>query len=456
MNTSKKRSGSQAAFPTMSKKPQDEYGDDLSEEDLVGLLDDTPEEDFRDIESFQQPSRPPARMHDPAANMPRKSIEGSSATVPAAQWQPVQLSNGRWECNHKCKDKQNCKHPCCTDGLDRPPKPPKDPNAKGKNDAGGAVAKGVAKLQKGQTTLDPPRATQRYSQPSMVDNVDFMDLTEGKFKPPKSPKAPEFKRLGKLHSATQKGPASNVSTLIRKASAQPTRTSSHLSFMPQHMQLQEPQDESTDYGPDISDFELPDAPVESAEDRFQQDAALVADLTGSKPVERPTLPLTSTSNGYGETDSLTEEAMVGLADSQSLQYRAKFEKPKDVHEDASSTLKESAISSDMPSTKATKSTGLIAPFFEASSDSVDFIKPVVKRRPLNETNINMPTAKKPRRLEEEVLETLDQAEHQRVKLAEEKVQSQAQAAEVEDKSSGPPSEVDPMILQMFGAYVDFV
>ncbi|RAL09680.1 putative DEAD/DEAH box DNA helicase (Mer3) [Aspergillus homomorphus CBS 101889] len=32
------------------------------------------------------------------------------------------MENGRWACNHRCKDKTICKHFCCRDGLDKPPK----------------------------------------------------------------------------------------------------------------------------------------------------------------------------------------------------------------------------------------------------------------------------------------------------------------------------------------------
>ncbi|KAL9044262.1 MAG: hypothetical protein Q9214_002586, partial [Letrouitia sp. 1 TL-2023] len=39
----------------------------------------------------------------------------------------IQLANGNWACNHKCKDKLGCKHLCCHEGVDRPPKPPKQP-----------------------------------------------------------------------------------------------------------------------------------------------------------------------------------------------------------------------------------------------------------------------------------------------------------------------------------------
>ncbi|KAJ5088803.1 hypothetical protein N7456_012419 [Penicillium angulare] len=35
---------------------------------------------------------------------------------------PVQLDNGNWACNHRCKDKTCCKHMCCRTGLEKPPK----------------------------------------------------------------------------------------------------------------------------------------------------------------------------------------------------------------------------------------------------------------------------------------------------------------------------------------------
>ncbi|PYI11603.1 DEAD/DEAH box DNA helicase [Aspergillus sclerotiicarbonarius CBS 121057] len=36
--------------------------------------------------------------------------------------EPTRLENGRWACNHRCKDKTMCKHLCCRDGLEKPPK----------------------------------------------------------------------------------------------------------------------------------------------------------------------------------------------------------------------------------------------------------------------------------------------------------------------------------------------
>ncbi|KAJ5679817.1 Nucleotide-sugar transporter [Penicillium macrosclerotiorum] len=43
--------------------------------------------------------------------------------------EPLQLPNGNWACNHKCKDKTSCKHFCCRDGLEKPPKTSKQKSA---------------------------------------------------------------------------------------------------------------------------------------------------------------------------------------------------------------------------------------------------------------------------------------------------------------------------------------
>jgi len=39
--------------------------------------------------------------------------------------EPRRLPNGNWECGHKCKDREKCKHPCCKEGTETKPKPKK-------------------------------------------------------------------------------------------------------------------------------------------------------------------------------------------------------------------------------------------------------------------------------------------------------------------------------------------
>ncbi|KAF1812246.1 P-loop containing nucleoside triphosphate hydrolase protein, partial [Eremomyces bilateralis CBS 781.70] len=36
--------------------------------------------------------------------------------------EPKKLPSGKWECNHPCKDKAKCRHLCCKEGVDKPPK----------------------------------------------------------------------------------------------------------------------------------------------------------------------------------------------------------------------------------------------------------------------------------------------------------------------------------------------
>ena len=54
-----------------------------------------------------------------------KPVQSTKGATNAETWNPVQLENGKWACNHKCKDKSVCKHLCCREGVDRAPRAPK-------------------------------------------------------------------------------------------------------------------------------------------------------------------------------------------------------------------------------------------------------------------------------------------------------------------------------------------
>jgi hypothetical protein len=58
--------------------------------------------------------------------MPKKKQRMSSThDEETTAHEPRQLVNGKWACNHNCKDKSSCKHLCCREGLDKKPKPSK-------------------------------------------------------------------------------------------------------------------------------------------------------------------------------------------------------------------------------------------------------------------------------------------------------------------------------------------
>lgn len=74
--------------------------------------------EYVDIDSYKSIDDPEERHWPNQADNSKRSID-------AKGWQPTKLSNGKWSCNHKCKNKISCKHLCCHEGLDQPPKRPK-------------------------------------------------------------------------------------------------------------------------------------------------------------------------------------------------------------------------------------------------------------------------------------------------------------------------------------------
>ncbi|PKY00800.1 P-loop containing nucleoside triphosphate hydrolase protein, partial [Aspergillus campestris IBT 28561] len=84
------------------------------------------EDSAPDPPECQPPKKGRKENHKPENSDEKKDVEG-----------PTRLENGRWACNHRCKDKTTCKHFCCRDGLDKPPKggkrntPDVDPRSSG-------------------------------------------------------------------------------------------------------------------------------------------------------------------------------------------------------------------------------------------------------------------------------------------------------------------------------------
>lgn len=57
-----------------------------------------------------------------ALNSRNTKPTGSTTNLDDQPYEPVRLPNGKWECKHKCADKTSCKHLCCHEGMDNPPK----------------------------------------------------------------------------------------------------------------------------------------------------------------------------------------------------------------------------------------------------------------------------------------------------------------------------------------------
>ena len=141
------------------------------------------------------------------------TAENSYPIDTADLWEPQRLRNGKWACNHPCKDKNACKHLCCREGLDKPPKAPK---RKVHNDADSALKpkqgnnkRGLLGQNQTQLSLLTARKGIKNNPPAGPDPfVPQIDLKrDPAIRKPRSMarQPPQLKRLEKLHSATQNG-----------------------------------------------------------------------------------------------------------------------------------------------------------------------------------------------------------------------------------------------------------
>lgn len=484
MNTSKRRSTTPSTAQHDRSPNADEFGDDvLEEDDLLTALYGTGGTEFQHIDTFDatKESRSYAKPTSATTSAAQKAERQASESQ--EEWHPTQLRNGRWECNHKCKDKQGCKHLCCKDGLDKPPKAPKAAIGNiAKEDASLSATQSKSKLQKGQTTLNLDQPAKSRPLPSMDEDMELMDLTsEIKVIRAAAPRFDKPKREEKLHSVTQNKVAPDLSCFMHQSRLSPVVQGGapSLSFLLNHVHAQEEQ--STDHREDMSEIDLPDDSLQPA-NRFEQDAAMVAELTRNEAPVLRTAHRTSTTYSYGDSDSLLDEAMIGLADSQALQMR---QRPLDIavvnesHETAygstemegvetsetlpliSPTARHRAGPSDSaalirqpPSTKGSSrvsATGTVAPFFGSSGDtphfSFDRSRSQKRKRsaPDAASEIAEPLTKQQLRFDYDT-----PAKSMAVEKDESKAEASAEA------SSTPPLEIDPLIMQMFGSYVDFV
>lgn len=113
-----KNTNIQRKEPTKRNFSDDEFGDELEDEDLLAATivvekpaTDYGSDEFPDVDDF-----------DPTPKASVATTTTTTVTTSAA----VQMANGKYACNHPCRDGnllktgQPCKHKCCHDGLDKP------------------------------------------------------------------------------------------------------------------------------------------------------------------------------------------------------------------------------------------------------------------------------------------------------------------------------------------------
>ncbi|GFF96560.1 ATP-dependent DNA helicase MER3 [Aspergillus lentulus] len=82
----------------------------------------------------------------------RKSVNPTTET----EKEPPRLDNGRYACNHRCKDKSTCKHLCCREGLEKPHKVARKQSANGNQAKSGlnqlTLSASIPRIKAGRTS----------------------------------------------------------------------------------------------------------------------------------------------------------------------------------------------------------------------------------------------------------------------------------------------------------------
>ncbi|PQE33552.1 hypothetical protein CJF32_00003432 [Rutstroemia sp. NJR-2017a WRK4] len=200
---------------------RDEFGDDIDEDAMLSAVKiveeiDHIEDDFVDIDNV-----------DTSKSTNRKTAEE------VVYSEPVRMHNGKWACNHHCRDGhplkngQLCKHKCCREGLDKPRKVPRKKSSLSAADEQSEKGKvcGTEKLPpchankeyrdtKGskvafQSAKQAPSNYKYKSQsrsPTMAssEEVEIIDLSKTLPPVPYSEVAPrEYQKLHNLHTSIQ-------------------------------------------------------------------------------------------------------------------------------------------------------------------------------------------------------------------------------------------------------------
>ncbi|PBP27947.1 meiotic helicase [Diplocarpon rosae] len=180
----------------------DEFGsDEVDDYEMLAAVDgidkaksDDYADEFIDIEEAELIAK--AAEEKPKNSNVSKEPEKAEITREPQILEPFQMANGKWTCNHVCrnsqllKNGQPCKHLCCREGLDKPRKIKR----KGvmTNTTGGELEK-TSKL----------RLASNYDS-SDLDNVETIDLANVLSPVSYSGSAPrEYRKLHKLHASVQ-------------------------------------------------------------------------------------------------------------------------------------------------------------------------------------------------------------------------------------------------------------
>jgi ATP-dependent DNA helicase HFM1/MER3 len=321
------RRRTESASGSHKSSKNDDFDDDkIDDDDLVqASFGDLA---FDHIENFANPTDALTQKNT-AKNASKKTAAKAkerSKSLDEDEYEPQQLPNGKWACNHKCKDKSACKHMCCRDGVDKPPKKPAKRSAPAEEAGSKATSKkDQTNGRKTQTKLQLTASKRRSSA-----DIEMLDLTqqEKKRKTEYAKSGPkDFRNLHQLHRTIQKkDPPSSISSVMHKKPpyCYAAGGEHNLSFLDNDARIEELGSSSSDYG-DLHIEEMYSYPEEPTRIRGEDETGHRQQKANSGLRDAPvddSLPRSHkdhTDAFDDDDDSLLREAMIGLADSQDMQ-----------------------------------------------------------------------------------------------------------------------------------------
>ena len=309
----------------------DDFGDDgINDDELAQASFD--HLDFDHVDNYVDPASTVTRQHG-IKSKSHKDVRKGNGCVDARKvdtaigdevHEPVQLANGKWACNHKCKNKDSCRHLCCKEGTEKPPKT-KTTRVKStpssENPVPQSTGRPTPKGRSTQTKLQLNKLNRAVS--ACVEEIDLTQQ-EQKRRKTKHDISNELHKLHKLHENIQRNetPSSLHSIAHKKPKHCYSQGASHnFSLEDQPInELSHPlndDDDDDDDEPQYDELQPRCLPQQSV----LHDCALPCAADGSRyqgDVPRP-YSASKVSDAFGDDDSLLGEAMIGLVDSQSLQ-----------------------------------------------------------------------------------------------------------------------------------------
>ena len=278
----------------------EDYGDDELDDGamLAAVAGGGGDIEVMDIDEVM-PDKQRAHSNNTAWNQTKKTGSRTKQADSSSTEEPVRLENGRWACNHTCKQEgKECKHKCCLEGIEKPRKPAKRKAVQEDNQLETTAKSDVPPKKKPRTPFESAHSAFEEEKKNRHQKLG----------------PNESLSLDKLHKAT-----GNFASLTKQS---PQKHEHEVrTAMDQQPAVQETAQASSNDTSWLDDLDLADLP--STTDLFtSRQAGVSNEVPASRCVydgdRDEYLPEDVASNLADEDLATLEEAMVGLDDSLNL------------------------------------------------------------------------------------------------------------------------------------------